>query len=62
MEKLTHMKKLKRFYKQCKRVWMIMKKPSRKEFETISKVSAIGIALIGLLGFIISITMKSFIK
>jgi len=34
-----------------------MKKPDKKEFTTIAKVSAIGLGLIGLIGFIISLIM-----
>ena len=54
------MKKLKIFYKKCKRVWLVMKKPTKEEFQVVAKVSAIGILLIGLLGFIISLIMKIF--
>ncbi len=50
--------KMKYFLTKCKRVWHTLKKPSRKEFEMIAKVSAIGIAILGLLGFIISIIIK----
>jgi len=52
------MGKLKIFIKKCKRVWLALKKPSKKEFETITKVSAIGIALLGVIGFIISLIMN----
>ena len=50
----------KSFVVKCKRVWSVLKKPSRKEFETIAKVSAIGILILGVLGFLISIIMKLF--
>lgn len=50
----------KSFLLKCKRVWYVLKKPTRKEFETITKVSAIGILLLGVLGFLISIVMKMF--
>jgi len=50
----------KSFFTKCVRVWKILKKPTRKEFETIAKVSAIGIAVIGVLGFLISIFMGVF--
>jgi protein transport protein SEC61 subunit gamma-like protein len=53
--------KLKAFAVKCKRVWLTMKKPSRKEFETVAKVSAIGIAIVGFGGFMISWIMKLFI-
>jgi len=54
------MGKIKVFFRKCRRVWLTLKKPSRKEFETITKVSAIGIALLGVMGFIISMVMKAF--
>ena len=50
---------MKRFFKKCKRVWYVLKKPSKKEFQMIAKVSAIGIALLGIVGFIISVLMKA---
>ena len=53
--------KLKIFYEKSKRVWLILKKPTRKEYEMIAKVSAIGIAILGVLGFLISIIMQAFI-
>ncbi|MBU2562078.1 MAG: protein translocase SEC61 complex subunit gamma [Nanoarchaeota archaeon] len=52
----------KSFIVKCKRVWHALRKPTRKEFETIAKVSAIGILILGALGFLISISMKMFIK
>ena len=53
--------KIKSFFVKCKRVWQVLKKPSRKEFETVAKVSAIGIGIIGLAGFLISIIMDLFV-
>ena len=45
--------KLKEFIGECKRVLMVTKKPTKVEFKTIVKVSAIGMGLIGLFGFLI---------
>jgi len=42
------------FIIQSKRVWHLLKKPSASDFKTIAKVSAIGILIIGAIGFIIS--------
>lgn len=53
---------IKSFAIKCKRVWSVLKKPSKKEFETIAKVSGFGILILGILGFLISIVMKLFIK
>lgn len=54
------MGKAKAFYKKCKRVWLTLKKPSKKEFEMTSKISAIGIVILGVIGFLISILIKTF--
>ncbi len=50
------------FFFQCKRVWVTMKKPTMKEFEMISKVSAIGILIIGILGFLVSMIVAPFFR
>ncbi len=39
---------------------MVLKKPTKEEFTKVAKVSAVGILIIGLLGFIISIIMGIF--
>jgi protein transport protein SEC61 subunit gamma-like protein len=50
--------KLKSFVEKCKRVWMVLKKPTKDEFRKIAIVSAMGILVIGVMGFLISIIMK----
>lgn len=45
------------FAKKCIRVWHLLKKPDKNEFTTIAKVSAIGLALIGVIGFAINVLM-----
>ncbi|MCL2157507.1 MAG: protein translocase SEC61 complex subunit gamma [Methanobrevibacter sp.] len=42
-----------RFFKQCKRVIRVSKKPDREEYFNFSKVTALGIAIIGAIGFVI---------
>jgi len=42
-----------RFLKQCKRVLKVAKKPTTEEYLNFSKVTAIGIAIIGVIGFVI---------
>jgi protein transport protein SEC61 subunit gamma-like protein len=46
------------FALKCKRVWLVLKKPSRKEFEQTSKVAAIGIAIIGIIGFLFNFNYR----
>ena len=47
-------------YTKYKRVWRILKKPTMPEFKTISKVTSLGLLLIGAAGFLISVLMKPF--
>lgn len=47
----------KSFFLKCKRVWHTLKKPSKEEFLQVTKVSAIGIAIVGAIGFIIKVFM-----
>lgn len=53
--------KLKTFFEKSKRVWLVLKKPTKKEFNSVAKISAIGILLLGTLGFLISIIISFFI-
>ena len=46
--------KTKEFVKESWRVLRITRKPSNQEFKSIVKVSGLGSAIIGLVGFIIS--------
>ena len=53
---------IKSFVEKCKRVWMVLKKPTKAEFEQVAKVSAVGILVIGALGFLISIVMSLIVQ
>ncbi len=46
------------FVLQCSRVWRIMRKPTKEEFRSISRVSAIGLLAIGLIGFLVAIVVN----
>jgi protein translocase SEC61 complex gamma subunit len=52
--------RLKSFLLQCSRVWTVLRKPNMHEVKMVSKISAIGILAIGLMGFVISIIMNAF--
>jgi protein transport protein SEC61 subunit gamma-like protein len=43
--------RLKTFITECKRVLRVTKKPDKQEFTTIVKISSIGMAIIGVIGF-----------
>ena len=43
------------FLKQCERVLRVSKKPDADEYKTVAKVTGIGIIIIGVIGFIISL-------
>jgi protein transport protein SEC61 subunit gamma and related proteins len=49
---------LKRFSKECRRVMKIIQRPNKEEFLTISKVSALGMAIVGIIGFILSMIQQ----
>ena len=55
------MKKIQRWlssqWSQYVRLWRIMKKPTMEEFKMIAKVSAVGVLLLGLIGFLINLAM-----
>jgi protein transport protein SEC61 subunit gamma and related proteins len=51
----------KSFVLKCKRVWHTLKKPSAKEFKQVAKVSAIGVALLGAIGFLVAMFMNLFV-
>ncbi|MBS3089356.1 protein translocase SEC61 complex subunit gamma [Candidatus Pacearchaeota archaeon] len=45
---------------QSKRVWYLLRKPTADEFKSIAKISALGILIIGAVGFAISDIIKFF--
>lgn len=47
--------KARRFIIQCARVLKITKKPDMDEFKTLVKVSGLGIAVIGTIGFFLHV-------
>ena len=57
-EKLDIKKKieeLKSFLDQCKRVLMVLRKPTREEYLNVAKVTGLGITFLGILGYIIHV-------
>lgn len=54
--------RLKLFAAECLRVLKVTKKPTGIEFKTIVKVSALGIAIIGLIGFVLFFLKELLLK
>ncbi|MBU1136255.1 MAG: protein translocase SEC61 complex subunit gamma [Nanoarchaeota archaeon] len=52
--------KINSFFRKYLRVWHVLSKPPLQEFKITSKISVIGILLLGLLGFLISLFMAIF--
>jgi protein transport protein SEC61 subunit gamma-like protein len=50
-----YMEKLKNFLSESKRVLLVTKKPSGKEYKMAAKVTGMGIVLIGIIGMLIRI-------
>jgi len=49
----------KSFFVKCTRVWHALKKPKSQNMNRVAKVAAIGIVILGLFGFLVSILMKA---
>ena len=54
--------KLKAFISECWRVLRVTKKPDKEEFSAIVKVTALGLAIIGLIGMIIYLVGQTIIS
>ena len=50
--------KSKEFLMKCSRVWSIMRKPTKEEFKVIAQASGLGLLVIGLVGFLISLIFR----
>ena len=59
MENASLVRKFGVFCKECGRVLKVTKKPDKAEFKTIVKVSALGMAIIGLIGFLVILIKQS---
>ncbi len=57
-EQQSKMGEFKEFLNECVRVLKVTRKPSTEEFKTILKVCALGMALIGLMGFVIQMVWR----
>jgi len=58
----TKSQKVKRFIKESMRVLRITKKPSKEEYKSIVKITSLGIAVIGLIGFVIFLAKQLLFK
>jgi len=54
--------KLAEFVAKSYRVWQITRKPTKDEFKLVSKASALGILIIGFIGFAVAALFKLFFK
>ena len=61
-EEIQQPSKVKRFIKETIRVLRITKKPNREEFTSTLKVTSIGAAIIGAIGFILFLLKQLLFK
>ena len=54
--------KVVRFFRECRRVVKVIRKPNKEEFLTTVKVSALGVAIIGLIGFVLSVVQQLILR
>jgi len=50
---------IKKFLLQCKRVFVVARKPDWPEFKRTAKITGLGIVLIGFVGFLVWLTLQS---
>jgi len=53
---------IKEFLAKCRRVAIVMRKPTKEELIMISKVTGLGILAIGAIGLLISLIIKLMVK
>lgn len=53
--------KLKRFWKETVRVLRVTKKPNKEEYKSLAKITSLGCAVIGVIGFVIFLIKQLFI-
>jgi protein translocase SEC61 complex gamma subunit len=46
--------------RRCSRIMHISRKPTNSEFEKVAKVTALGMALFGVIGLVVSVVLKLF--
>ena len=51
-------KKIKEFFESAKRIILIAKKPSNKEYWAMAKIVGLGMIIIGAIGFIVKLIMS----
>lgn len=54
--------KLSEFFKSSRRVWKLSRKPDRTEYTQTSKITGLGIVLLGLLGFVIMLIAELILR
>jgi len=54
----TNRQKFIRFLRECWRVLRVTRKPNKQEYLTVVKVSALGMGVIGLIGFLIAMAKQ----
>ena len=49
------------YFRKYLRVWKVLRKPSKDEFLMVAKISALGVLVIGAIGFAISLGAQLFL-
>ena len=57
-DQYTLKNRFKEFVRECGRVLKVTKKPNMKEYKVITIITGIGILVVGLIGFIITIIVQ----
>ena len=58
MDEIKKPSKIRRYWKETLRVLRVTKKPNKEEFKSVVKVTGLGMAIIGAIGFIIFLIVQ----
>jgi protein transport protein SEC61 subunit gamma and related proteins len=50
--------RLNKFGKECRRVMKVTQKPNKEEFLSMVKITALGMTIVGLIGFVLSMIQQ----
>jgi len=54
--------RIKTFLVESRRVWQVTKKPSKDEFKSILKITALGMLVIGFIGFLVTMLWQMVLR
>ena len=54
--------KIQSFFSSSKRIFNVSRKPDKREYSTMAKITGLGILLIGFIGFMVKLIVDGFLR